>query len=331
MKSDVAFALCFAGCKRHCRSIRFTNAGQCGNIHAIYASITVLNKRFSLLYLTFASTVPAISIRIPLFCSWRHQHWMAYHFLTYKFIIMKYLISQLACAIFFIFIASTSYGQGMSMNTTGAAADASAMLDVASTTKGFLPPRMTSAQRNAISTPATGLVVYQTDGNMGLYCNNGTSSAPNWQLIGPKVSLAYGYFYSTLTQNVPLANVYSNVSLNNASAINNLYFFTGIGAVTIVTGGLYSISYMLEGTSLSVPVSIAGRITVNGTGILPVSVGTVNTVATYVPIQGEILLSLIAGDVIYLQYAAMNTISSISPSYYFSGTASAYLSITQIQ
>lgn len=48
--------------------------------------------------------------------------------------------------------------------TSGAA---SALLDVTSTTKGFLPPRMTKAQRNAI-TPADGLVVYQTDNTPGL-------------------------------------------------------------------------------------------------------------------------------------------------------------------
>jgi hypothetical protein len=40
--------------------------------------------------------------------------------------------------------------------------DASAQLDVASTTKGFLPPRMTTTQKNAIATPAAGLVVYDT-------------------------------------------------------------------------------------------------------------------------------------------------------------------------
>lgn len=38
----------------------------------------------------------------------------------------------------------------------------SAMLEVQSTTKGFLPPRMTTAQKNAIATPAAGLMVYDT-------------------------------------------------------------------------------------------------------------------------------------------------------------------------
>jgi N-acetylneuraminic acid mutarotase len=43
--------------------------------------------------------------------------------------------------------------------------DPSARLDVSSTTEGFLPPRMTTAQRNAIVSPATGLQVYNTDIN----------------------------------------------------------------------------------------------------------------------------------------------------------------------
>jgi hypothetical protein len=42
------------------------------------------------------------------------------------------------------------------------APNASALLDVTSTTSGFLPPRMTTTQRNAIATPADGLVVYNT-------------------------------------------------------------------------------------------------------------------------------------------------------------------------
>jgi hypothetical protein len=47
--------------------------------------------------------------------------------------------------------------------------DASARLQVNSTTQGFLPPRMTATQRSAISSPSVGLVVYQTDGVEGLY------------------------------------------------------------------------------------------------------------------------------------------------------------------
>jgi hypothetical protein len=50
--------------------------------------------------------------------------------------------------------------QNIGIGTTSP--NASALLDVSSTTKGFLPPRMTTTQKNAISSPAAGLVVYDT-------------------------------------------------------------------------------------------------------------------------------------------------------------------------
>jgi hypothetical protein len=46
--------------------------------------------------------------------------------------------------------------------TGGTSANASAQLQVDSTTKGFLPPRMTTTEKNAIASPATGLMVYDT-------------------------------------------------------------------------------------------------------------------------------------------------------------------------
>lgn len=52
--------------------------------------------------------------------------------------------------------------------------NASAVLTVNSTTKGFLPPRMTNAQRTAIASPAVGLMVYCTDATEGLYIYKST-------------------------------------------------------------------------------------------------------------------------------------------------------------
>jgi hypothetical protein len=52
--------------------------------------------------------------------------------------------------------------------------DASAALEIESTTKGLLPPRMTIAQINAIATPVEGLIIYCLDGSTkGLLVNNG--------------------------------------------------------------------------------------------------------------------------------------------------------------
>lgn len=56
---------------------------------------------------------------------------------------------------------------------------ASAALQISSTTQGFLTSRMTSAQRAAISTPAVGLLVYQTDGTEGLY----EYSSAGWRIL----------------------------------------------------------------------------------------------------------------------------------------------------
>jgi hypothetical protein len=81
--------------------------------------------------------------------------------------------------VFFVFIliftlqANSSYSQSLSLNTDGSAADPSAILDVKSTLKGMLIPRVTLAEKNAINLPANGLMVYQTDINPGFYFYDG--------------------------------------------------------------------------------------------------------------------------------------------------------------
>jgi hypothetical protein len=67
--------------------------------------------------------------------------------------------------------------------------DASAAFQIDGTNRGFLPPRMTAAQIAAISTPAVGLVAYQTDGTEGLYQYKATGG---WTLVsGSGGSTAY--------------------------------------------------------------------------------------------------------------------------------------------
>jgi hypothetical protein len=63
----------------------------------------------------------------------------------------------------------------VSVNNDGSAPHSSAMVDIQSTGSGLLIPRMSQAQRNGIITPATGLMVYQTDGTAGFYYYNGTA------------------------------------------------------------------------------------------------------------------------------------------------------------
>lgn len=71
-----------------------------------------------------------------------------------------------------------SNGQKVSVGPSAATPAASSALDVPSTTLGFLPPRMTTTQKNAISSPAAGLIVYDT--TLGKLCVRGASA---WETI----------------------------------------------------------------------------------------------------------------------------------------------------
>jgi len=66
-------------------------------------------------------------------------------------------------------IGGVGFAEGFGFSVNG-----SALIEMQSTTKGFLPPRMTTTQKNAIATPASGLIVYDETTNK-LACYNGTT------------------------------------------------------------------------------------------------------------------------------------------------------------
>ena len=74
------------------------------------------------------------------------------------------------------------FSQNVSINSTGSLPDTSAMLDVSSTTKGFLMPRMTTTERDAIILPATGLTIFNTT-IVAYQVNTGIPVAPIWSTL----------------------------------------------------------------------------------------------------------------------------------------------------
>ncbi|HWK06764.1 MAG TPA: NHL repeat-containing protein [Puia sp.] len=90
-------------------------------------------------------------------------------------------MKELLCLFLSVLVIKVTMAQSVGIGTT--TPDASAKLDISSTTQGFLMPTISSAQRSAIAGPATGLLVFQTDGTPGFCYYNGTS----W------INLANGY------------------------------------------------------------------------------------------------------------------------------------------
>lgn len=83
-------------------------------------------------------------------------------------------LSNVIILAFLLATASNLQAQ-VGIASTSITADASAMLEVQSTSKGLLTPRMTNAQKQAISSPATGLTIYQTDSTAGYYVYTGSA------------------------------------------------------------------------------------------------------------------------------------------------------------
>lgn len=99
--------------------------------------------------------------------------------------------------------------QSVAINADGSAPNTSAILDIKSSSKGMLVPRMTTAQRTAVTTPAPGLLVYDTDSksfwfyNGTAWSNLSASATAGWSLTGNSGTSKATNFVGT-TDNQPL-------------------------------------------------------------------------------------------------------------------------------
>lgn len=96
------------------------------------------------------------------------------------------LVKTLMCLFLFVCFRP-GIGQNVAINSTGSAPNSSAMLDVSSSSKGLLIPRVSLSSLTDASTlpsPANSLLIYNTNtaitGGAGYYYNDGTSGSPAW-------------------------------------------------------------------------------------------------------------------------------------------------------
>lgn len=136
----------------------------------------------------------------------------------------------------------------------GSSLNAKAILQADSTDKGFLPPRMTLAQRSAITSMPVGLIVYQTDGTEGLYVyrNSGwtllASAANNIRQVDVQL------FNYVLQQDVSYADagtITTFINLNNQLSSATYQKFTYSAGVWS-GGGVTNITFTAGVSTVSI-------------------------------------------------------------------------------
>ncbi|MFD2824668.1 hypothetical protein ACFS5M_13380 [Lacinutrix iliipiscaria] len=125
--------------------------------------------------------------------------------------------------------------------------DDSAMLDITSTDKGLLVPRMTTAQKAAISSPADGLMVFDTDQNAFSFFDGS-----NWRNLRSDTP-EFLHANMNADEAVVAGNNIDNLTITASSgAVGTAAFSAGTGVVTLSAGVTYKLTAALNATNTSI-------------------------------------------------------------------------------
>ncbi len=175
--------------------------------------------------------------------------------------------------------------------------NATAALDIQSTTRGLLIPRMTAAQRVAISSPAQGLMVYQTDAPIGLwsYVNSSWLRMTTTADAGAS-TLASGFAANTSGSVIAVLLGGTDVALPNAQNLGTGITVNGANSIfTVANAGRYRISYNIN---LTAGLLLSTRILVNGTEVTAMTNSPVLSLSNF---RAEGIVTLTAGSTVQLQ------------------------------
>lgn len=135
----------------------------------------------------------------------------------------------------FILVLTSYYSSAqVAVSSTPASPDNSAMVDIRATDKGLLIPRMTTAQRTTISSPADGLQVYDTD-TKSIWVYN-TGGSPGWRELAVKDKVAFRA-YATIDQ---LFTGSSPMNFAGESFDEGSDFHSDFGYFEAPSSGIYS-------------------------------------------------------------------------------------------
>ncbi|MEP7107659.1 MAG: hypothetical protein ABI760_06740 [Ferruginibacter sp.] len=177
------------------------------------------------------------------------------------FLIML-LIGQLA-------FTTKSFSQNIAINGTGVLPDESAMLDVSSTTKGFLTPRMTTAQQNAILLPTLGLLVFNTTDNVFKVNTSNNPAIPAWTpLLGSGGAVSSVNGLTAAVQTFATGNTGADFNISSTGFTHTLNMpDASVTTRGVVTTGLQTFSgaktWNHTGTFLAGITAMGGTINLN--------------------------------------------------------------------